>query len=78
MAVELRRPDNVRVAFALVRRRPRRRPAVASALVSIAARGLLVGFGLGIILIAGPQPSLATVTTAGVAALAVALLAWDR
>jgi hypothetical protein len=78
MAVELRRPENVRVAFAFVRReRPERAPVV-GALVSIAARGLLVGFGLGVILIAGPHPSLATVTAVGVVALAVALLGWDR
>jgi hypothetical protein len=78
MAIELRRPENVRVGFALGRSERRKQSDVVGALVAIAARGLLVGFGLGVILIAGPHPSLATLTIAGIVALAVALVGWDR
>jgi hypothetical protein len=45
--------------------------------MGIAARGLLVGTGLGIVLVAG-SAGIGAVVGVGVIALGAALLSWDR
>lgn len=77
MVVELRRPQHVRVALAAAPRIRRRELRPARLLLMMAGRGLLVGFGLGVILTSGPHPGPAAVT-AVLIALAVALSGWDE
>ena len=80
MALPLARPDHIRVrildggrsSLSFARRH---RPVVRAA-VEVVGRGLAVGVGLGILLIAGPGA--ASLTALGILALGAALLSWDR
>jgi hypothetical protein len=74
MHVEIRPPDQVRVWMR------RREPAPSSAArmwFELAARGVALGFGVGLLLVVGTRAMVAELAIVGVVAIAAALLSWE-
>lgn len=77
MAIELHRPRNVRLAIVEPRGRRRRSDQVRAELVDIAARGLVVGVGVGVLLRSADIGAV-SLTVVGILALGAALVSWSR
>lgn len=76
MSVDLARPDRVTTQFmAIPIAEPRRLPSVRDAL-GVAVRGLLVGVGIALVLIAGSSGG--AILAAGLLALGAALSSWGE
>jgi len=55
-----------------------RQKAAAAIALDVVVRGVLVGVGAGLVLVAGSQANIASVTVLGILALGAALVEWDR
>lgn len=79
MALPLARPDHIRVRLIEPRATPSSsaagRPA-GSVVVGAVLRGLAVGLGLGLLIVAGTGA--ASLTVIGIVALGAAMAGWDR
>jgi hypothetical protein len=75
MAIELHRPTDIHIGVASPGRRSTRSAPVNPRALDVAVRGLLVGAGIGILLVA--HAGMATLPVLGVIALGAALLSWD-
>ena len=77
MAIELQRPRNIRLAIVEPRRRRRRQDSIRSGLIDVAARGLVVGVGVGVLLRSADMGAV-SLTVVGILALGAALVSWSR
>jgi hypothetical protein len=80
-AFPLQRPSRVRVGFALGaddRAADRGPLEFLEAAMAIAARGFILGIGLGTVMVVGGRAPLAELTALGIVAIGAALLSWGQ
>ena len=80
-AFPLQRPSRIRVGFASAEddHRADRGPLeFLEAAMAIAARGFVLGIGLGIVMVVGGHAPLAELTALGIVAIGAAFLSWGQ
>jgi hypothetical protein len=74
MHVDVRRPDRIRLQMRQAEPPPESATRTGLELV---VRGLITGFGVGLLLMVGAHAVIAEIAIIGVVAIAVALLSWE-
>jgi hypothetical protein len=77
MAVELRRPTDIRFGGTTRQGTEPDGTSTMSLVLDVVVRGLLIGIGIGVLLTSA-QAGIAAITVLGLLALGAALLSWDR
>ena len=77
MAIELRQPDHVTTRFTAASARADGRLPSPAEVAGVVVRGLLIGIGIALVVVAGPA-GVESVVAAGILALGAALLGWDH